>query len=189
MADTRNRMVLAAAGLFRDQGYDGTGFREIVEAAGTTPGVIYHHFPGGKSELGIAVSAAVGGQFAAAIESACAELLPYEAIATALDIVDRNLMQGGSRPGCPMVAIASASDDEDGELRAASDAFFTRVRDAIRGCLVRGTVDPEDADAFAALAVSACEGAVILSRARGSSEPFEAMRRALLDHVRRLVGE
>jgi TetR/AcrR family transcriptional repressor of lmrAB and yxaGH operons len=88
-----------------------------------------------------------------------------------------------------MVAIASASDDEDGELRAASDAFFTRVRDAICDCLVRGTVDPEDADAFAALAVSACEGAVILSRARGSSEPFEAMRRALLDHVRRLVGE
>ena len=60
MGETRNRMVLAAAGLFRDQGYDGTGFRDVAEAAGTTPGVIYHHFPGGKTELGVAVTLAVG---------------------------------------------------------------------------------------------------------------------------------
>ena len=45
----------------------------------------------------------------------------------------------------------------------------------------------QDAEAFAALAVSACEGAVILSRARRDSEPFEATRRALLDQVDRLT--
>ena len=36
MSATRDRMVLAAAGLFRDQGYDGTGFRDVVKAAGTS---------------------------------------------------------------------------------------------------------------------------------------------------------
>jgi AcrR family transcriptional regulator len=188
MSGTRDRMVLAAAGLFRDQGYDGTGFRDVVQAAGTTQGVIYHHFPGGKTELGVAVAIAVGEWVAAGVESACAALPPREAAAGLLDIIERNLIRGDLRPGCPFVAIAFAADDDEGRLRAASDAFFTRVRAALRDCLVRAHVDDADAEAFAALAVSASEGAIILSRARRDTEPFDATRRALLDQVDRLTG-
>ncbi len=187
MSDTRDRMVLAAAGLFRDQGYDGTGFRDVVQAAGTSQGVIYHHFPGGKTELGIAVALAVGQWVAAGVESACAAMAPRDAAAGLLEVIEGNLLRGDLRPGCPLVAIAFASDDDDGRLRAASDAFFTRIRAALRDCLVRAGTDMQDAEAFAALAVSACEGAVILSRARRDSEPFEATRRALLDQVDRLT--
>jgi TetR/AcrR family transcriptional repressor of lmrAB and yxaGH operons len=180
-------MVLAAAGLFRDQGYDGTGFRDVVQAAGTSQGVIYHHFPGGKTELGVAVAIAVGEWVAAGVESTCAAMSPREAVAGLLDIIERNLIRGDLRPGCPFVAIAFAADDEEGRLRSASDAFFTRVRIALRECLVRADVDSADAEAFAALAVSASEGAIILSRARRDIEPFEATRRALLDQVDRLM--
>ena len=186
MGETRDRMVLAAAGLFRDQGYDGTGFRDVVEAAGTTPGVIYHHFPGGKTELGVAVTLAVGEWVAAGVEAACAAMKPRDALAGLMEIVERNLLRGDVRPGCPIVAIAFAADDPDGTLRAASDAFFTRVRIALRDCLVRDDVDPADADAFAALAISACEGAIVLARARRDSEPFDATCTALLQQVGRL---
>ncbi|TEX50540.1 MAG: hypothetical protein B7C55_10250 [Actinomycetales bacterium mxb001] len=187
MSATRDRMVLAAAGLFRDQGYDGTGFRDVVKAAGTSQGVIYHHFPGGKSELGVAVSLAVGEWVAAGIEAACAAMAPHDAVSGVLDIVEGNLLRGPLRPGCPIVAVALASDDDNGELRAASDAFFTRVRAALADCLVRDGVDAAAAESYAALAVSAAEGAVILSRARGNSEPFDATRRALLDHIDQLT--
>ena len=186
MGETRDRMVLAAAGLFRDQGYDGTGFRDIVEAAGTTGGVIYHHFPGGKTELGVAVTLAVGEWIAAGVEAACAAMKPRDALAGLMEIVERNLLSGNVRPGCPIVAIAFAADDPDGTLRAASDAFFTRVRSALRDCLVRDDVDPADAESFAALAISACEGAIFLSRARRGAEPFHATRTALLKQVDRL---
>jgi AcrR family transcriptional regulator len=188
MSGTRDRMVLAAAGLFRDQGYDGTGFRDVVQAAGTTKGVIYHHFPGGKTELGVAVAIAVGEWVAAGVDSACAALPPREAVAGLLDIIERNLIRGDLRPGCPFVAIAFAADDDEGRLRAASDNVFTRIRTALCDCLVRADVAPADAEAFAALAVSASEGAIILSRARRDSEPFDATRRALLDQVDRLTG-
>lgn len=187
MATTRDRMVLAAAGLFREQGFDGTGFRDVVKAAGTSQGVIYHHFPGGKSELGVAVSLAVGEWVAAGIEAACAAMAPHDAVSGVLDIVEGNLLRGPLRPGCPIVAVALASDDDNGELRAASDAFFTRVRAALADCLVRDGVDAAAAESYAALAVSAAEGAVILSRARGNSEPFDATRRALLDHIDQLT--
>lgn len=187
MTGTRDRMVLAAARLFRDQGYDGTGFRDVVQAAGTSQGVIYHHFPGGKTELGVAVAIAVGEWVAAGVESACAAMSPRDAVAGLLDIIERTLVRGDLRPGCPFVAIAFAADDDEGRLRSASDAFFTRVRTALRECLVRADVDSADAEAFAALAVSASEGAIILSRARRDIEPFDATRRALLDQVDRLT--
>ena len=115
MSATRDRMVLAAAGLFRDQGYDGTGFRDVVKAAGTSQGVIYHHFPGGKSELGVAVSLAVGEWVAAGIEAACAAMSPSDAVSGVLEIVEGNLLRGQVRPGCPIVAVALASDDDSGE--------------------------------------------------------------------------
>ena len=188
MRGTRDRMVAAAAGLFRDQGFDGTGFRDIVEAAGTTPGVIYHHFPGGKTELGVAVTDAVGHRIAAGVEALCAAMPPRDAVTGLLDIVERNLLMGDVRPGCPIVAIAMSSDDPDGTLRAASDAFFTRVRNAVSECLVRHGVDRTDAESFAALAVSACEGAFILSRARSDSEPFNATRAALMRNIDHLTG-
>jgi AcrR family transcriptional regulator len=187
MSGTRDRMVLAAAGLFRDQGYDGTGFRDVVQAAGTTQGVIYHHFPGGKTELGVAVAIAVGEWVAAGVESACAALPPREAAAGLLDIIERNLIRGDLRPGCPFVAIAFAADDDEGKLRAASDNVFSRIRAALSDCLMRADVARADAEAFAALAVSASEGAIILSRARRDTEPFDATRRALLDQVDRLT--
>ena len=187
MSATRDRMVLAAAGLFRDQGYDGTGFRDVVKAAGTSQGVIYHHFPGGKSELGVAVSLAVGEWVAAGIEAACAAMSPHDAVSGVLEIVEGNLLRGQLRPGCPIVAVALASDDDSGELRAASDVFFTRVRVAIAQCLVRDGIDASEAEDYAALAVSAAEGAVILSRARRDAEPFDATRRALLDQLDRLT--
>lgn len=186
---TRDRMVRAAQRLFRDQGYDGTGFRDVVEAAGTTQGVIYHHFPGGKTELGEAVAVAVGDRMATGVEAICAAMNPKDAVTGLLGIVEQNLLVGELRPGCPILALAFAADDPDGRLRAASDSFFTRIRTALRECLVRDSVDRADAEAFAALALSACEGALILSRARRDTEPFTAMQTALLQQVDQLTGK
>src|SRR6202050_5068181 len=49
---TRDRIVDASAELFRLQGYNGTGVKQIVEAAQAPFGSVYHHFPGGKEQIG-----------------------------------------------------------------------------------------------------------------------------------------
>ena len=36
--DTRERMIAAATELFRERGYDGSGFRDVVERAGAPRG-------------------------------------------------------------------------------------------------------------------------------------------------------
>lgn len=185
-SDTRERMVWAAASLFRDRGYDGTGFRDVVDAAGTTPGVIYHHFPGGKTELGVSVAESSGDRIVALVEAACSQQQPGEAITGLLDVIERYLVTGDTRPGCPIAAVSLASDDEDGLLRAAGDTIFTRIRAAVVDCLLRDGVSAREAEQFATLAVAASEGAVILCRARGDASPLRDVRSALVDHVERL---
>ncbi|WP_455577963.1 TetR/AcrR family transcriptional regulator [Actinomadura luteofluorescens] len=49
--DSRERMVRSAAYLFRERGYSGTGFRDVIAHSGAPRGSIYHHFPGGKAQL------------------------------------------------------------------------------------------------------------------------------------------
>src|SRR3954454_24159058 len=49
---TRQRIVEAGAALLRAKGYSATGVKEIVVAAQAPFGSLYHHFPGGKEQLG-----------------------------------------------------------------------------------------------------------------------------------------
>ncbi len=49
---TRERILYAAAELFRRQGYSGTGLKQVVAEAHAPFGSLYHHFPGGKEQLG-----------------------------------------------------------------------------------------------------------------------------------------
>src|SRR3954471_22966161 len=50
-SDSRDRMIKSAALLFRENGYSGTGFSQVIEHSGAPRGSIYHHFPGGKEQL------------------------------------------------------------------------------------------------------------------------------------------
>src|SRR5882724_10083895 len=53
MATTTKERILESSGeLFRRQGYMGTGLKEILAEASAPFGSLYHHFPGGKEELG-----------------------------------------------------------------------------------------------------------------------------------------
>lgn len=51
----RARLLHAAESLFTKKGYRRTEIRQIVEAAGVTKPMLYRHFPGGKSEIFLAV--------------------------------------------------------------------------------------------------------------------------------------
>jgi AcrR family transcriptional regulator len=59
---TRERILYSAAELFRRQGYAATGLKQVVAAANAPFGSLYHHFPGGKEQLGDEVLRA-GGAF------------------------------------------------------------------------------------------------------------------------------
>jgi AcrR family transcriptional regulator len=176
-------MVEAAVALFRERGYDGAGFRDIVARAGAARGAIYHHFPEGKPQLGEEVATAAGGAMADVVEEVCLSSKPVEAVSTLVELAARLLVRGPSPPGCPVAAVALSADDPEGRLRDAARVVFSRWQDALRDCLVRDGIAAEGAAAFATVCVAAVEGAVVLCRAERSERPLELVERALLMHL------
>src|SRR5260370_15887369 len=59
---TRERLLHAAAGLFRSQGYASTGLTQVLAEGGAPKGVLYFHFPGGKEQLAAEAVALAGRQ-------------------------------------------------------------------------------------------------------------------------------
>ena len=186
--DTRQRMVVAAAELFRERGYDGTGCRDVVARAHAARGAIYHHFPGGKTEIGMAAARWAGGQISERVERACADLPPRDALRSVLDLVDRALIRGDGVTGCPVAAVTLTAEDPDGALRAVANEIFGRWRAALAACLAGAGVDAERAARFAAVTVAAVEGSVLLCRASGDVGPYRAVRAGILDHLDLLLG-
>nr|WP_321463156.1 TetR/AcrR family transcriptional regulator [uncultured Cohaesibacter sp.] len=68
---TYHKLVIAAANLLRQKGYAGTGISDILKNADVTRGSLYHHFPGGKSDLAIAAAHYSADQLLRHIEVAC----------------------------------------------------------------------------------------------------------------------
>lgn len=70
---TRLALIESAHRLFGARGYANVSLDEIVTASGVTKGALYHHFPGGKTDLMEAVYAQVEIDFAQMLTD---ELLP-----------------------------------------------------------------------------------------------------------------
>jgi TetR/AcrR family transcriptional repressor of lmrAB and yxaGH operons len=180
--DTRRRMIQQAALLFRGSGYAGTGIREVAEAAGAHRGVIYHHFAGGKAELATEVLAYVDGLVGPAIEAVCAGQEPVpamQAILAAAEVV----MAGGDHPaGCAVAAVTVGAGPDEQSLRSMTREIFDRWQRAFRDCLLRNGFDTEAATNLATLLIAGLEGALVLCRAEGTTEPLARVA-AGLEHA------
>jgi AcrR family transcriptional regulator len=176
---TRRRMVRGAAGLLRERGYTGTGFREVIELTGAPRGSIYHHFPGGKAQL---AREAVDYAADLGVDSVQGPLEagdPVGALRSFVAFWRADFERSGFRAGCPIVAVAVESHDESPELLAAADSAFSRWEAVFSGSLRRAGVEAERADRLANLVIAAVEGAIVVSRARRDPEPLVQAGREL----------
>jgi AcrR family transcriptional regulator len=176
--DSRQRMVTSAALLFREQGYSGTGFRDVVEHSGAPRGSIYHHFPGGKAELAEETVRWAGDVIARRLDRATRDADPVAALRTFVAAWREVLETSDFRAGCPVVAVAVEADAGDGAVMAAGDAFAEWER-LIAGTLCDAGVARAEAARLATLVVAAIEGAIVLCRARGTIRPLTTVGREL----------
>src|ERR1700753_2469410 len=106
-ADTRERIVGASAELMRLQGYNATGIKQIVTAAQAPFGSIYHHFPGGKEQLG-AEAIRRSGQLYEELVPAVFDPAPElaSAVRAFFTLAGEHLAQSGYADACPIATIA-----------------------------------------------------------------------------------
>jgi AcrR family transcriptional regulator len=171
--DTRERIVSASAELMRLQGYNATGIKQIVTAAEAPFGSIYHHFPGGKEQLGaeaIRVSGRLYEQLIPAIFDPAPDL--PAAVRTFFAAAGAHLAQTDYADACPIATIALEVSSTSEPMRlACADVFDSWVRAGQPRFADAGLAEATARELVTAM-ICALEGAFVLARATRSTEPL-----------------
>ena len=183
--DVRARMVESAVELLARRGLQATSFSEVLERSGAPRGSVYHHFPGGKDEL-VGSALDLAGERAIDVLDRKVGVPAEEMAAWFLHIWRQVLIRSNYEAGCAILAVTVAADSP--ALRDHAAEVFRSWRRRLAELLEQGGLQPRDADRFAATLIASSEGAVALSRAEQSLEPFDLVREQLLDQVRSLAA-
>ncbi len=183
---TRERQIAAMRQSLQRRGLHGVGLADILARADAPKGVLYHHFPGGKTELAIAAIHATAAELGLALDQLMRRE-PDPALALQAWIQGALKRLEGSRfeSGCPLATVALESTADDPALRAALAEAFAAMRGHIAAALQRAGHEADGAAALAALIVAAYEGGLLQARVAQSLEPLVLATRSLLTLLQR----
>ena len=164
---TRERILYAAAELFRRQGYAGTGLNQFVAEADAPFGSLYHHFPGGKQQLAEEVIHAGGAFFQALVTAVYdTEATPEASVRAVFGGAAETLENTDYQDACPIATIALDIASTNEPLRRATQDVFDQWISAL--------ADRLGNKAHALAVLCALEGAFVLCRAQRTTAPLRA---------------
>jgi AcrR family transcriptional regulator len=170
---TRQRIVEAGAELFRHKGYTGTGVKEIVAAASAPFGSLYHHFPGGKEQLGEEVIRWSGAMYA---QLGPAVLGPAPDAVTGVRAffagAGETLRETDYADACPIATVALEVASTSEPLRRATADVFQSWLDGLAAYFAGHGIEQPRADELAVAMLAALEGAFVLARSLRSTAPL-----------------
>jgi len=170
-ASSRDRLLEAAEALLREGGLAAAGIKQVAERGRAPIGSVYHHFPGGKTQLAAEALEIHGHRARRLLETMFDRDQPVAArVRTLFTTAAREFDRSGRDRGCAIGAVSLDLSATDDSLRAACDAAFGGWIDAIAEHLP--WPDPATRASYAEMVVTTLEGAFVLSRARRSGTPF-----------------
>jgi TetR/AcrR family transcriptional repressor of lmrAB and yxaGH operons len=187
---TRQRLIVAMIDTLRRKGLHGIGLAEVLAQAQAPKGVLYHHFPGGKTELAVAAVNAVVERMQSSLENALRPPAdPLTALRNWLVHTQNQLAQGGYERGCPLATIALETTSQDVVIRQALARGFALLRASLAEAFERAGVETSRAEGLASLIISAYEGGLLQARVAGSLEPMQRMGESLFSLIALQLGE
>lgn len=175
---TRARMLGSAVEVLRERGAAGVTIDEVLARSGAPRGSVYHHFPGGRRQIlteALQVAANTIGSIIGAESSDSA----WDLVHRFVEFWEQVLTGSDFTAGCPVVAVAIATPDEEPELAAAAAAIFDRWRAALAAAFTADGFDESDASSLAVMCIATLEGAVVLCRSSRSADPLNDVARQL----------
>jgi len=174
----RARMVESAAMLIRERGIHGVGLREVVAHSGGPRGSLGRFFPGGKTQLMTeALDLALADVFVE-LERTLREAESFrEAIGEVVAPWRYLLVEHDFALGCPLAATVVDAIADNPDLRDHVTELLARYHAAVASLYVKFGDSPTQAAEQATVLFAALEGALILARARRSTEPLDAVER------------
>jgi TetR/AcrR family transcriptional regulator, lmrAB and yxaGH operons repressor len=163
--DTRQRLIRSMQRAISAKGFHGIGLTELLADAQAPKGVLYHHFPGGKTELALAA-------LAASTEFMLSQLAKVTAKAQDPAIAITAWFENSGK------ILSAKNYEDDVELRQAIADSFSQLRAALAETLTAAHIN--NPKPIAALIVSSYEGALMQARVAQSAKPLRDTLTALL---------
>jgi AcrR family transcriptional regulator len=168
---TRTKMLVSAAEVLRERGAAGVTIDEVLARSGAPRGSVYHHFPEGRSQILREALDFAGYEISASLDEAA-----KESTATLLrrfvELWENALLTSDYTAGCPVLAAAVGSGEDEHQLTTVAGEIFSRWRDAAKQSYLRDGFETADASGLADITLSALEGAVVLCRSVRSLQPL-----------------
>src|SRR4051812_35587273 len=169
--ETRQRMLDAALEVMRERGAAGVTVDEVLARSGAPRGSVYHHFPGGRSQLLDETLTYAGESFTGMLERAARN--GADGVLTRLIAFwTRVLEESDFRAGCPILATAGGTGPEGEDLARKAAQILSGWRRTIAVAFEADGWAAGDADALATTVLSSISGAVSMCRAMRSADPL-----------------
>jgi len=161
-------MIVSQALLQRERGVAGTALPDVLEHSGAPRGSIYHHFPEGRAQLAAEATTWAADFISHRLEKSLADGDPVTALDRFVGDWLAVLQESEFGAGCPVVAGAL----DPGTREAAANGFH-RWEELLTESLASAGLPPARAESLAVMFIASIEGAIVLSRAEGTTRPLE----------------
>jgi TetR/AcrR family transcriptional repressor of nem operon len=186
-AQTRREIIRKTAPIFNQKGFDGAALSDLMRATGLEKGGIYRHFASKQQLAGEAFDYA----WQLALDT---RFGGTQEITNTVDRLKqiiwnfRDRRTGLVRGGCPLLNMATDSDDSNPTLRTkvrrAFHSWLGRFRciveEGLRRGEIRSGVDPME---LATLIVTTLEGSLMLERLQRTPETLNIACRHLAEYL------
>ena len=192
-AETRLRMIQAAADLFHKQGVHATSPDDIIEATNTGKSQFYHYF---KNKEGL-----VHEVLQTHLEAIRTGTAPLKYQIESWEDLERWFMahvelqeQFRMTRGCPFGTIGNEVTENDELIRQDLSLIFEVVKGKLAAFFIKekakGAIPPEaDPDTLADFCIAAVQGAMLMGKIQRSSRLVQTMVYEALSHVRRATAQ
>ena len=181
---TRTRLVESALSLFSRNGYAATGVKAILAEAKAPYGSLYHWFPGGKRELGVAAVEHGGALYRTLFETR------YPAESDVVKATEGAFMEAADMleatdyaESCPLATIALEVANTDEPMRLAAAAAFDSWLSVFESRFLDAGMSAERAREAAVNIFCLLEGAALLARTTKSPAPMHIAGRTAASAV------
>jgi len=186
MVATPDRIIAATNELFRRYGYNGTSLSQISHAATATTGSIYHFFPGGKEELGVAVIDTTGQVYRELFEAIAAEQPDPASAFRHFFVGAANVLEGSDFiDPCPIGTVAREVANTSDPLRRAAERAFNSWIASAQDYLSHAGIESDAARDLATMFVAAVEGGFVVCRTLRSTDPLDAIAHGVVAAIDR----
>ncbi|KJS41433.1 MAG: TetR family transcriptional regulator [Roseovarius sp. BRH_c41] len=159
--ENRENVINVASRLFRENGFDGIGLKDLMKGAGLTQGAFYKQFAS-KEDLAVQASSRA---FESATRhwSSAVEANPEDPLGAVLAFYLSMGHREEKMDGCPIVALGSDAARQGSDVKASFETGIKRHLDILDNLAGKPCGEKPSATSMAVL--STMVGALVLSRA------------------------